>query len=196
MDAYGGALTDKVQEYYDDLEKLEEYFEIEEEYIATKSPVIQNLWKQYRHTNNQSRNESFLWRPLETTLGGLALRLKAYRRRNFKVDRLLAKWDYSGRAAHPDNRREFRRIPTRPDFYTSEEGASQRLPTSPQTPSQAPAQPVAQPGGASSLDRFLGTSGPTSTAAPSVAPVAPPQVAPSTPTGGSLERFLVGAGAR
>ena len=128
MDAYGGALTDKVQEYYDDLEKLEEYFEIEEEYIATKSPVIQNLWEQYRHTNNQSRNESFLWRPLETTLGGLALRLKAYRRRNFEVDRLLAKWDYSGTAAHPDNRREFRRIPTRPDFYTSEEGASQGLP--------------------------------------------------------------------
>jgi len=129
MDAYGGALTDKVQEYYDDLEKLEKYFEIEEEYIATRSPEIQNLWKQYRHTNNQSRNESFLWRPLETTLGGLARRLKDYRRNNFEVDRLLAKWDYSGRAAHPDNRREFRRIPTRPDFYTSEEGASQGLPT-------------------------------------------------------------------
>ena len=129
MDAYGGALTDKVQEYYDDLEKLKEYFEIEEEYIATKSPRIQNLWEQYRHTNNQSRNESFLWRPLETTIEGLALRLQSYRRRNSTVDRLLAKWDYSGRAAHPDNRREFRRIPTRPDFYTSEEGASQRLPT-------------------------------------------------------------------
>ena len=31
IDAYGNALTSKVQEYYDDLEKLDEYFKIEEE---------------------------------------------------------------------------------------------------------------------------------------------------------------------
>ena len=140
MDAYGGALTGKVQEYYDDLEKLEKYFEIEEEYIATRSPEIQNLWEQYRHTNNQSRNESFLWRRLETTLGGLAIRLKDYRRNNFEVDRLLAKWDYSGTPYHPENKREFRRIPTRPDFYTSEEATRQtnQAPLAPKSPQADP----------------------------------------------------------
>ena len=171
MDAYGGSLTPKVQEYYDDLEKLEQYFEIEEKYIVTRSPEIQDLWKQYRHTNNQSRNESFLWRRLRTTLGGLARRLKDYRRKNFEVDRLLAKWDYSGTPYHPVNKREFRRIPSRPEFYFSE---GEPIQASPQT-------------GVSIADILEGAPN-TRTPAPTTQP---------TPNGVSiadiLERELVGA---
>ena len=70
----------------------------------------------------------------------MAIRLKDYRRNNFEVDRLLAKWDYSGAPYHPENKREFRRIPTRPDFYTSEEATRQtnQAPLAPKSPQADP----------------------------------------------------------
>ena len=179
IDAYGNALTSKVQEYYDDLEKLDEYFKIEEEYIATRSPKMQNLWAQYRHTNNQSRNTDRFWKPLENIKETLERKRRTYRRKNFEVDRLLAKWDYSGEAVHSKNRREFRRVPTRLDFYTSEEGTSQ----------QAPAKSVTPTGGSSSfMDNKFGVSVAQPTTIPS------PLSTPSTNEGASfMDRKFAGA---
>ena len=189
MDAYGGALTDKVQEYYDDLEKLEEYFEIEDKYVATFSAAIQNEWAQFRHTNDISRSKSRLWSPAIGKIQGyLYKKRRSYRNDDSVVDRLLAKWDYSGKPVYSANQLEFMRIPTRPDFYSGDEtvpqpGSRERLrPDRGAVQPQAPTQT-----GVSVLDELesvLGGNG-------------PPQTAPVAPSGVSvldaLERELAGA---
>ena len=179
-----------VKELREDRELLREYWEIEDNHVANLPPMIQQRIKRYRDYQKSGKpSMPGQWADVTPHITVIETLRRVHRTVHRDVDEALAKWGYRAVPGNMDIRMKY--ADTR--FLPDEPGGSLQPQ---QGQPQAPAQPVAQPRGASSLDRFLGTGGPTSTAAPSVAPVAPPQVAPSTPTGGSLERFLVGAGAR
>ena len=184
VDAYGGALTPKVQEYYDDIAKLEKYWQIEEDFFknVVNDPNIKFLWDQYKNAT-QAEKATGMYSSLDSIDKALTDLRQRYRYENEDVDGILAKWDYSGIPVHPENFARWVRLPVLPDFQIREAGQT-----------QVPAQPAAQPSPtatpALSWESLISGGSPQPMAQPA-APT-PTSAAPTQLTWESL----VGAGAR
>ena len=175
VDAYGGALTPKVQEYYDDIAKLEEYWQIEEDFFknVVNDPNIKFLWDQYKNAT-QSEKATGMYSSLDSIDKALTDLRQKYRYENKDVDGILAKWDYSGIPIHPENFARWVRLPVLPDFQIREAGQT-----------QVPAQPLPTATPALSWEALIGAGSPQ----PMAQPAAP---SPTQPTWESL----IGVGAR
>jgi hypothetical protein len=157
-------LTPKVKEYHEDMAKLDEYWQIEEEFFK-EFPLDEEakfLWDQYKNAKKADK-QTGMYSDLREIEEGISEMRQEYRWENKEVDSILAKWDYSGVPVHDENYDRWVKLPALPDFHfrESESGPKMTPPPSQVQPSQS--QPLQSQGttpdnSADWMDSVLGLS--------------------------------------
>ena len=173
-------LTPKVKEYHEDMAKLDEYWQIEEEFFK-EFPLDEEtkfLWDQYKNAT-KAEKQTGMYSDLREIEEGISEMRQEYRWENKEVDSILAKWDYSGVPVHEENYDIWVKLPVLPDFHFRESESWPKM-----TPPPSQVQPsMSEPIGTDSFkDMFTGT---TQT-------ITAPTVQPS-PTTDSFKDLFVGA---